>query len=346
MMKKIKFILLFIVLQASAQEKLPVNFSGYGELYYNYNTEQPANHENEPFYYNYKRHNELNLNLIYAKANYDTGNLRANLALMAGNYAQYNLASEPTWAQFIYEANLGFKISKTKNLWIDAGILPSHIGFETAVGADNYTLTRSILAENSPYYEMGAKLSYTNTKNNFTYSLLVLNGWQRIQRLDSVQKPSMGMQFTYKPKENITLNYSNFIGSTLPDSYHTWRVFHNLYTIYDITKKWSFIAGFDIGTDKYDRQHYGYWYAPVVIGRYSLSEKSKLAFRIENYNDKNQIVVSYPNSTKTNIWGYSINYDQTVLKNLLWRIECKYLTMQTALKPNAFYATTSLSYKF
>jgi hypothetical protein len=81
---------------------------------------------------------------------------------MIGNYAQYNLLTEPTWAQFIYEANVGFKISRKQNVWLDAGIMPSHIGFESAVSADCWTLTRSILAENSPYYETGVKISYTN----------------------------------------------------------------------------------------------------------------------------------------------------------------------------------------
>lgn len=344
MMKKVLFFLIFI--QGFSQEKTALKFSGYGELYYNYNFKQPDNHENESFLYNFKKHNEININLVYAKANYETNKLRANLALMAGTYAQYNLSNEPTWAQYIYEANVGFKISKSKNLWIDAGIMPSHIGFETAVGADNFTLTRSILAENSPYYEMGVKLSYTNPKNNFSYSFLVLNGWQRIQRLDSVQKPSFGMQFSYKPKENLTLNYSNFIGSDKPDSYKAWRVFHNLYAIYEANKKWSFIAGFDLGTDKSDSRKYGFWYAPVFISSYSLNDTSKMAVRIENYNDKNQIIINYPDSTKSNIWGCSMNYDRFLIENILWRVECKYLLMETAPKPNSIYTTTSLSYRF
>ena len=32
------------------------------------------------------------------------------------------------------------KLAKKKNLWIDAGILPSHIGFESAVSKDCWTL--------------------------------------------------------------------------------------------------------------------------------------------------------------------------------------------------------------
>jgi hypothetical protein len=157
------FLLLIALKIYSQNDSLKkLNFSAYGELYYSYDFSNPYNHEKSNFLYNDKRHNELNANLILLKANYLDKNYRANLGLMAGNYAQYNLSSEPNWAQFIYEANVSVRISKKYSLWLDAGILPSHIGFESAISADCWTLTRSLLAENSPYYETGIKLGYTS----------------------------------------------------------------------------------------------------------------------------------------------------------------------------------------
>ncbi|STD05622.1 porin [Chryseobacterium carnipullorum] len=85
----------------------------------------------------------FNLNLGLIKANYQSENLRANVALMAGTYAQDNMAAEQDALRYVNEANVGIKISKTKNLWIDAGIMPSHIGWESAIGKDNINLTRS-----------------------------------------------------------------------------------------------------------------------------------------------------------------------------------------------------------
>ncbi|MFN8337973.1 MAG: outer membrane beta-barrel protein [Saprospiraceae bacterium] len=52
---------------------------------------------------------------------------------MAERYSQYNLSAELTWAQFIYEVNIGLKSSSKTNIWIDAGMCPSHIGFESAI---------------------------------------------------------------------------------------------------------------------------------------------------------------------------------------------------------------------
>ena len=184
------FMVKTIIVFAQKDSLNPWKNTAYGELYYSFDFAEPQNNEKPNFIYNHKRHNEVNLNLAFIKASYNTSNIRVNAALMTGNYAQYNLSSEPTWAQFIYEANLGVKLSKTKNIWFDAGIMPSHIGFESAISADCWTLTRSILAENSPYYETGIKLNYGSKNEKFNFNFLVLNGWQKIQKPIAIQKPS------------------------------------------------------------------------------------------------------------------------------------------------------------
>ncbi|KAF5272975.1 hypothetical protein FQR65_LT17253 [Abscondita terminalis] len=92
-------------------------------------------------------------------------------------------------------------------------IMPSHIGWESAIGKDNYTLTRSLAAENSPYFETGVRLSYTTDNGKWYLSGLVLNGWQRIAKPEGNQSISFGHQVTYKPSEKITLNSSSFIGN-------------------------------------------------------------------------------------------------------------------------------------
>jgi hypothetical protein len=47
-------------------------------------------------------------------------------------------------------------------------------------------LTRSILADNSPYYEAGLKKKLL--KNEKWYLAMYLNGWQRIQKIEVVIK--------------------------------------------------------------------------------------------------------------------------------------------------------------
>lgn len=351
---KLHFIIILLLatfLCKAQTENLPaLTFSGYGELYYSYDFSNPEQHEKPNFLYNHKKHNEINLNLAFAKASYNNENVRGNLAIMFGNYAQYNLSAETNWAQFIYEANAGVKLSKKNNIWLDAGILPSHIGFESAVGADCWTLSRSILAENSPYFETGLKLSYTNKNEKLNTAFYVLNGWQRIQKPDAIQKPSFGIQVNYKPNNKLTLNYSNFIGSDKPDSLHATRVFHNLYAIYEPTSKIGFTAGFDIGSDKYNSTDYGFWYSPVLIARYTVNAKNIVALRLEYYNDDKQIIIPTNTINGFQTFGASVNYDYQINKNILWRTEAKLYNASNKLflinsNQNASL-TTSLSVKF
>jgi len=100
----------------------PLTFSGYIETYYPYDSGKPANHIRPSFVYAYNRHNEVNLNLGFMKATYQKENVRANLALMSDTYTNANLVAESGVLKNILESNAGLKISKKKNLWIDAGI--------------------------------------------------------------------------------------------------------------------------------------------------------------------------------------------------------------------------------
>jgi hypothetical protein len=317
------FILITVNGNAQVDAAKSLNLSAYIETYYSYDFSRPKNFEKPDFNYNYKKHNQINLNLSFLKASYQTNRLRSNLALMTGNYAKYNLSTEPNWAKPLMEANVGYKPFEQHNFWIDAGVLPSHIGFESAVGSDCWNLTRSLLAENSPYYESGVKLNYTNEKENLLLAFLVLNGWQKIEVTDWGQTPSFGIQVNYKPSNALTLNYSNFIGCINSDSIDALRIFHNLYAIHEASPKISFIIGFDIGTQQDKDKNLNVWYTPVLISKVNLTQKSKIAGRLEFYKDKKQVLIQTGTLNGYQTFGASINYDYQITPKLLCRAELK-----------------------
>ena len=352
-------LLVAFALTANAQidsTKSPFKFSGYLETYYSYDFGNPSNHTRPGFVYSHNRHNEVSLNLGFIKAAYEKGNVRANLALMTGSYANANLVAEPGVLKNIFEANIGFKVSQTKNIWVDAGIFPSHIGFESAIGKDCWNLTRSILADNSPYFETGVKVSYSSNNGQLFLSGLFLNGWQRIQRIDGNNTPAFGHQLTYKPTSKITLNSSSFVGSDTPDSTKRMRYFHDFYSIFQLNEKLGLILGFDIGWQQKTKtsSEYDTWYSPVAIIRYSPSNKINVAVRGEYYSDKNQVIIATgtPNGFQT--WGYSANLDYNVSDNLMWRIEARGLNNKdqsfTDNKNKSsnqnYFMTTSLALSF
>lgn len=338
------------------EDDKPLKISGYAEVYYQHDFNNPENNSRPGFVYSHNRNNEFNVNLAFVKANYETERLRANLALGVGTYMNANYAAEPDVLKNIYEANVGFKISKSKNLWIDAGILPSHIGFESAVGADCFTLTRSMPADNSPYFETGAKISYTTDNGKWLVSGLVLNGWQRIQRPEGNSTPAFGHQLTFKPNEKLTLNSSSFIGNDKADSIRQMRYFHNLYAIYQVNEKFGIIAGFDIGAEQKEKgsDAYNSWYAPVLIAKYAPSEKFSIMARGEYYHDEKGVIIATGTENGFKTFGYSLNADYYILPNLVWRTEVKNLSSQdeiflnrdNELNENSFTAITSIAVKF
>jgi hypothetical protein len=165
----------------------------------------------------HNRNNKPAVNLAFLKTKYDTENIKANFALAAGAYMRASYAAEPGLLKNLYEGSVALKISRKNNIWLETGVFSSHLGFENAKGSDNWTLTRSLTAENSPYYESGAKISYTSNDGKWFMSALILNGWQRIKPVDGNTLPSFGTQVTYSPSSRITLNSSTFIGTDTPD---------------------------------------------------------------------------------------------------------------------------------
>lgn len=326
-MKKLIIItsILTATINAFAQEEPKVKFSGYLETYYGYDFNKPTDHNRPMFIYAHNRTNEVNLNLGFIKAAYDSGTIRANLAVMAGTYTNANLAAEPGVLKNIFEANAGVKLSKTENLWIDAGIFSSHIGFESAISKDCWVLTRNISSENTPYYESGAKVTYATQDGKLTAAVFYLNGWQRITRQNGNDKPAGGLQLTWKPSDKITVNYSNYLGTEGADSARVNRFYHNVYGIFQLTDKFGVTVGFDYGTQQKTKGNpaKNEVISPVAIAQYKFASKWAVAGRFEYYEDKNGIFIATgtPNGFKTK--GYSLNLDYSPIPNAVIRLEGK-----------------------
>lgn len=331
-MKKKIIILIFSILIGlrsygqldSTDNKLKL--SAYVETYFVYDFANPQDHNRPDFIYSFHRHNEINLNLGFVQAEYAHQKVRSKLALMAGTYANANLAGEPGVLKNIFEANVGLKLSKTKDLWFDMGIFASHIGFESAIGINCWNLTRSILADNSPYYLSGAKLSYKSDNAKWFLCGLVLNGWQRIERIPGNNSPAFGLQATWTPSEKITLNSSWYIGNELPDSIRQIRYFHNFYGQLLLNEKIGVIVGFDFGAQQKSKasSEYNIWYSPVLIARYSLTKKLSIAGRAEYYSDANQVIISTALANGFSTVAGSMNLDAQVMKNICWRWEARF----------------------
>jgi Putative beta-barrel porin-2, OmpL-like. bbp2 len=277
--------------QSDTSNKGTIAISGLVDAYYSYQFSTPKQDLKSDLFYNYKRNNAFDINLVLLKANYSDERVRANIGFMSGSYAEYNLASESSLAQKINEANVGVKLSKKHDIWLDAGVLPSHIGLEGVLSNDNIALTRSLTAENSPYFETGTRVSFTNKDKKWYIAALALNGWQRIKKVNGSNAISFGTQVIYKINQYHTFNSSTFIGSDKPDSLKSSRYFHDFYWQYSknrFTSQFTFDFGFE--KDKI-RTDFKSWYACSWLVKYNLFSKFSLTGRAEYYNDYSNVLI-------------------------------------------------------
>lgn len=308
------------------------SISGYGEVYYGFDFNQPKSNERPSFVYTHNRHNEVNVNLAMLKANYTKERARANVALAAGTYVNTVYAGEPGVLKNLFEANIGVKLLKRHALWIDAGVMPSHIGFESAITNDCATLTRSMIAENSPYYESGARLSYSPANEHWYFAILLLNGWQRMQRPTGHTGMSGGSQITYRPTSKLTVNYSTFLGNVGPDSAGMQRVFHNLYATAQLTKRMTLTGGFDYGMEqRAPSATWSNWVGASMIVQYKTSNKSAVAARAEYFRDDSGVIIQTGVPGGFSTLGFSANFDYFITEDVLWRAEGKTYLSEAAI---------------
>jgi hypothetical protein len=320
-----------------------LTFSGYTEVYYAYDFNKTSHNERPSFIYNHKRVNETSINLALIRADYETQQVRSAIGLMVGSYVDYNLRNEPAGMRNIYEANVGIKLSPRQNIWLDAGVLPSHLGLATPIGKDNWTLTRSLACENTPYYETGVRVSYTGTNGRWYVAALAVNGWQRMQRTTDNSIPSIGTQITYKPSSQLLFNSSNYFGNEHTNKIQRWRLFHNLYAVYQPTPAFGIAACFDIGTQQQILSGTpATWFASYLQTRYSFAPKWSATARLEHYNDRHEFLVSTntPNGFQTT--GYSLNIDYRIVPSAVFRIEGKLYNSKDAVFTTTDEAVTRI----
>lgn len=318
------FVPLCLTAQADSSDA-PVQFSVYVEPYLGYDFAGPDDHDRPDFLFSYDRHNEVTVNLGLLQAEYAAERVRASLGLMTGTYANANYAAEPDVLKNLFQANVGVRLSRSRDLWLDAGVLRSYLGFASALGKDNWTLTRALAAEGAPDYVSGVQVAYATPDGRWRVSGVVVNGWQRIRRPDGNDAPGGGHQVTFTPRDGVTVNSGSYVGGQGPDTARRMRYFHNFYARFGTWERFGLLVGFDVGAQQRSRgsSRYAAWYAPTLIARYAATDRSAIAAQVEYFDDRRGVIVATGTPSGFQTFGYSLNYDYAVSDALLWRVEAR-----------------------
>jgi hypothetical protein len=300
-----------------------ITIGGYIDSYYG-GTFSKTIDENLPYFVSMARNNEVNINLAYIDVRYHDKSIRARFVPGFGSYMNANYANETGTFKNIVEASVGVKLSKTKEIWLDAGVLGSPYTNESAISKDHLMYTRSFAPEYVPYYLSGVKLSFPLSKKLMGY-IYFINGWQQIK--DNNSGKSFGTQIEFKPNNYHLINWNTYLGDERSEFLPNFRTryFTDIYWIYN-KDKFSATSCFYIGNQKkmetIQENKNNIWWQANIIGRYSFTEKISLSGRIEFFNDANNIQITGINATegfKTFSSGFCLNYHLN--KNAMFRIE-------------------------
>jgi len=301
---------------------------GYLDAYYGFSSEKNTS-QTVPYLVNMNRNNELNINLAYIDIRYTDSNFRVRFVPGFGTYMNANYATEPGTLKNIVEGSVGFRLSKKRNIWLDAGVLGSPYTNESAVSKDHLMYTRSIAPEYVPYYLSGAKISLPFSKKITGY-LYLLNGWQQILDLNSSK--SIGTKLEFRPNDKLLLNWNTFLGderSALNPNYKL-RVFSDVYAIYNPNDSWSFTSCLYFGNQEVNinsKSINQQWWQANIIGKYNFNAKHALSGRAEYWNDPSQTMIMNPSVISGfSIGSTSLCYNYKANDHALVRFEARYFS--------------------
>ncbi len=316
------------VAAAAPDTAIKVTFGGFVDGYYAYDFNRPPSidrsYTTQP-----ARHDEFNINLAFVEAKVDGARVHGRLALQAGTAVQSNYAGEPaigavsgsSLSRHIQEAFAGYKVAD--ELWIDGGIFFSHIGNEAWISRDNWTYSRSFVAEFTPYYETGVRAVWSAT-SKLTVTGVVVNGWQNISETNSDK--AVGIRLDYALSPNVTISYDNFFGNEQPDSLRArLRIFNEALLKAQVTSAFGIQLTADYGLQRnVNDDGNDAFYIGAIVGRYTLSPKVSINGRVEYFTDRNGVLTTVPpGAGGFRSGGASLGVDVIPQSRLLWRTELR-----------------------
>jgi hypothetical protein len=244
------------------------------------------------------------------------------LTLAAGTGPDVLHAAEPSgtgigpavW-RAIYQASVSYTVPVGSGLLVEAGIYPSHIGYESFFSKDNWNYTRGWMGEFSPYYQTGLKLSYSFDAH-WSARVDFINGWQLIS--DDNRAKAVGTQLAWtSAAASFALN--TFAGPELPGDDSHWRVFGDLTAQVKVTASLSLGATADVGWQ--DRsQGAAVWHGAALYARHALSGRVAIAVRAEYYDDRD----GFMSGTSQTLTDGTATLEVRPADHLLLKLEGRY----------------------
>jgi Putative beta-barrel porin-2, OmpL-like. bbp2 len=235
-----------------------------------------------------KKGNEFSVNLVSVDISKEAEPVGFHLWLAAGTGATVVHQAEPAgpiggvdvW-QYVQAASISAKVPLGRGLLLEAGIMPSFLGFEGLASWTNWTYTRSYSSEFSPYYEAGVRAAYAFDEH-VAVQVRVLNGWQSIGDVNNAKSYGAQVALTY---ERWSLTVNGYAGPDLPNDDVHWRFFGDIIASVTPWTRLQLVLETSGGTQQEHDAPTANWAAAALYGRWTFLPQLAAVLRGEVYRD-------------------------------------------------------------
>ena len=280
-----------------------IDFSGYVDAYYNFNSNHPASGNNNLRFYDAKA-NTLTLNVAKFSMSHTADPVGFTLDLGFGRGVDLFNSFEPNQdnravTRFIYQAYLTLKPEKAGGFQFDFGKFATSAGAELTDTHLSWNYSRGLLYANGPFYHVGARVSKPVT-NYWTAGFQLVNGWNNIE--DNNSGKTIGLTSALTGKK-VALYNSYYAGPEKTGSNEGYRHFIDSVLTLNPSDKANFYVNYDYGVDK---KGFGAeknaFYGLGIAGHFVANSWFSVTPRWEIYNDGGGLITGQVQRLQSFTW--------------------------------------------
>ena len=301
----------------------PTSLSGFVDMYYNYNANQPASRTNAFRSFD-AASNQFALNLVELVVDKtpEVTNSRTgyHIALGFGQAMNAVNGSDPgglAFDQYLKEAYFSYLAPVGKGLQIDAGKFVTPHGAEVIETKDDLNYSRGLLFSYAiPYFHYGLRAKYS-FNDKYSISGFLVNGWNNV--IDNNTGKTYGIGFAWNPTRKISFTQNYMAGPEQVNNNSNWRQLWYTVVTYAPTSRLSFTVNTDYGRG--DRMpavaHPVFWTGAAGYVKYAFNEKSAFVTRYEYYDDHD----GFTTGTPQHFNGLTATFQRTIASHIMSRLE-------------------------
>jgi len=309
----------------------PTTLSGFVDVYYGQNFNNPASQTNSLRFFDGAT-NQFGLNLVELVVDKtpDVTNSRTGYHVALGFGQAMNAVNGSDhgglgFDQYLKEAYFSYLASLGKGLQVDVGKFVTPHGAEVIETKDNWNYSRGLLFSYAiPYYHFGMRAKYA-FNDKYSLSGFFVNGWNNV--VDNNTGKTYGIGFGWNPNKKFGIVQNYMIGPEENSLNSHVRQLSDTVITYSPTSKLSFIVNGDYGRgDRYITDpvtntfsHPAFWTGVAGYVKYALNSHSAIVTRYEYYDDHDGFTTGTLVPTHFN--EFTTTFERLIAHHIISRFE-------------------------